>query len=116
MLSAEWIWRSRIAEGVSPRGSGLNAQSFATVEELADRWAEEQDALRAFIDALTDADLQKTVSYQNTKGRSFQNTLWHILAHIINHGTQHRSEAAMLLTELGCSPGDLDMILYFREL
>jgi len=116
LISSEWIWRSRIAEGISPSGSGLTTASFKSVDELADRWAREQDGLRAFISLLSDEDLQKTVSYQNTKGQSFQNTLWHILIHVINHGTQHRSEAALLLTELGSSPGDLDMIIYFREL
>lgn len=115
ILSAEWIWRQRAAMGVSPE-KGYTAQDFPTVNALADRWAEEQDAMRAYIAGLTNADLQKTIAYQSTKGQPFQNTLWHILAHVINHGVQHRSEAAMLLTELGCSPGDLDMILYFREL
>jgi uncharacterized damage-inducible protein DinB len=36
--------------------------------------------------------------------------MWQLLAHVMNHGTQHRSEAAALLTEAGRSPGDLDMM------
>ena len=41
---------------------------------------------------------------------------WQMLAHVANHGTQHRSEAAVLLTEAGRSPGDLDMIFFAEEL
>jgi uncharacterized damage-inducible protein DinB len=39
-----------------------------------------------------------------------------MLAHLANHGTQHRSEAATLLTAIGRSPGDLDMIFYAEEI
>jgi uncharacterized damage-inducible protein DinB len=42
--------------------------------------------------------------------------MWQLLAHVMNHGTQHRSEAATLLTEAGRSPGDLDMLDFAESL
>jgi uncharacterized damage-inducible protein DinB len=41
---------------------------------------------------------------------------WQALAHVVNHGTQHRAEAAALLTTAGHSPGDLDMVDYVETL
>ena len=115
VLSAEWIWRKRCQEGVSP-ATLLDPQAFPTVSSLAHRWRQEESDMRAYLDSLTDDDLRRTVSYQSTMGQPFQNVLWHLLAHVVNHGTQHRSEAALVLTELGHSPGNLDMIIYFRNL
>ena len=113
-MSAEWIWRMRCQEGVSPKQMLVPAD-FPTLHDLRRRWKAEEQALRAYVAGLTDADLASSVRYANTKGVVMQRVLWQILAHVVNHGTQHRAEAALLLTELGYSPGDVDLILYVAE-
>jgi uncharacterized damage-inducible protein DinB len=40
----------------------------------------------------------------------FARPRWLVVAHVVNHGTQHRSELARYLTECGHSQGDLDLL------
>jgi uncharacterized damage-inducible protein DinB len=114
MLGAEWIWRQRTAEGVSPAAI-LDRDQFSTLAMLTKRWGEEEAAMRQYLVGLTDADLERVVDYQNTAGTPFSRPLWQILTHVVNHGTQHRSEVALSLTNFGQSPGDMDMIVFLSE-
>ena len=114
VLAAEVVWRLRCQAGISP--SALPAESdFPTLESLRVRWAEEEKAMRSFLTALADDKLNQRIQYKTTKGVPFENLLWQLLAHVVNHGTQFRSEAAIALTEYGHSPGDLDMLAFFRQ-
>jgi uncharacterized damage-inducible protein DinB len=112
-LFAEWIWRNRW-EGNSPT-LRLKPNDFPTFADLRARWVQEQTLLMAFVEALTDEKLNQVVQYKNTKGVPLEQTLWKMMAHVVNHGTQHRAEAAALLTDFGCSPGDVDMIYFLDE-
>jgi uncharacterized damage-inducible protein DinB len=114
-LSAEIIWRQRCQERISP-SSVINEQDFPDLPSLMKRWQAEEQAMHLYLQSLTDDHLGQTIHYQNTKGKPFHNTLWHLLAHLVNHGTQTRSEAALALTAYGSSPGDLDLLLFWREL
>ena len=109
-LSAEWIWRSRW-EGTSP-SSVLKPDAFPTFEALRSRWAEEDKKLIDFVEAITDERLNQSFDYRNTSGTPFTRILWQAMAHVVNHGTQHRAEAAAMLTDLGQSPGDIDLIFF----
>ncbi len=113
-LTAEWIWRMRCQERVSPTAL-LSVEDFPTLADLRTRWQAEEEALRAYVASLTNEDLNQTIPYTSSEGKPFSFILWQILVHVVNHGTQTRSEAAVLLTDYGYSPGDLDLIYYIRD-
>jgi len=113
-LFAEWIWRNRW-EGTSPKVR-LKPDDFPTLESLLRRWAEEEKLLMAFVDGLTDERLNSEFHYSTTDGTPHKRILWQAMAHLVNHGTQHKTEAAALLTDLGHSPGDIDLIYYLIEM
>lgn len=112
-LFAEWIWRNRW-QGISPT-QRFKPADFPTFEALRARWADEEQQLMAFVDELTDEELSATFSYTNTSGQPLTRVLWQAMAHVVNHGTQHRTEAAAMLTDFGHSPGDIDLIYFLIE-
>jgi uncharacterized damage-inducible protein DinB len=108
ILKAEMFWRSewQRVEDASERLPDV----FPTVDALRARWNEESQHLSAFLDTLSDEDLQRTMAPPPNPPE----TLGQQLLHVFNHGTQHRSEAALLLTDLGHSPGNMDLLPYIN--
>ncbi len=114
ILAAEIVWRLRCQEGISlPALPGET--EFPTLELLRTRWADEEQAMRAYLAGLTDDALNSPVHYTTTKGAPQATILWQVLAHVVNHGAQFRGEAAVALSRYGHSPGDLDLIYFIRE-
>ena len=111
-LAAEVIWTQRfLGEAVT---SLIEEAEVPTLAALKERWAFEERRLRGFLDGLTDADLERIVLVKRRSGDELT-PLWQLLAHVVNHGTQHRSEAAEALTMIGHSPGDFDVMVFTRE-
>jgi uncharacterized damage-inducible protein DinB len=83
----------------------LNAADFPDVASIRRRWDEIERETQAFVVALSDAQLVQEVEYTNTEGPRWTYPLWQQMIHQVNHATQHRSEAAVMLTQFGHSPG-----------
>ena len=113
ILETEFGWRT-LCETLS-FVEDLNRDDFPTVASLEARWREEENATRTYLNRLSDGDMISHLRYTSSSGEPRDRILWHCLLHLVNHGTQHRSEAAALLTEYGQSPGDLDFVVFLNE-
>jgi uncharacterized damage-inducible protein DinB len=106
MLGAHQRWRVGIRDEGDTDGPSPEREPLPDAASLVARWEAEFEAMDDFLAWLTDGFL----AYVH-EGRG----VWQMLLHLLNHGTQHRSEAALILTQAGRSPGDLDLIDYLEE-
>ncbi len=92
----------------------LTESDLPTFDALKARWQEQEGTMRVYLDRLRDEDLNGLIRYRVDE-LVRDRLLWHCLVHVINHGTQHRSEAAAILTSYGQSPGELDFTVYLND-
>ncbi|HEU5194155.1 MAG TPA: DinB family protein, partial [Methylomirabilota bacterium] len=111
-MGAQWLYLERW-HGRSPRAMPA-AGDFPDLAAIRARWAVIDRDTDAFVAGVDDAALARVVEYVNMQGERWAYPLWQQMIHQVNHATQHRSEAAMLLTRAGHSPGLLDY-LYFVD-
>jgi uncharacterized damage-inducible protein DinB len=113
-MSGQWIWLERW-QGTSPP-SMMNEADFPDLASIRTRWEEIENDTRQYLDRLEPDQLDRVISYMTTGGTPGAYPLWHLIVQQVNHQTQHRSEAAVMLTNFGHSPGDLDFVVYLGEI
>lgn len=113
-MSGQWIWLERW-QGTSPPAM-MNDEDFPDLSSVRTRWAEIESDTRRYLDRLEPDQLDNVISYTTTGGTPGAYPLWHLIVQQVNHQTQHRSEAAVMLTNFGHSPGDLDFVVYLSAI
>ncbi len=104
-LGAHQRWRSAWqGHSDKPRPE---LEPLLSAADLRNRWEAEWQVLDDWLDGLDEAAPNEIWDGA---------PLWQTMVHVVNHGTQHRSEAAALLTDTGQSPGELDFIDFSTEL
>lgn len=59
--------------------------------------------------------LARKISYTNTKGQNFENTVADVLEHVLMHSMYHRGQVALLVRSEGGTPAVTDYIAYKRR-
>jgi uncharacterized damage-inducible protein DinB len=108
-LENEWAWRIRLSQGEFP-AAGLGAEDYPSLGVLVKRWHREEQELRTWFERVSDLQLDS-----RPPGEENVLSLWQYLVYVVTHGTQQFSEAAVLLTRLGHSPGEIGFLRYCTD-
>ncbi|WP_226389006.1 DinB family protein [Penaeicola halotolerans] len=107
ILNAHHIWNHRM----------LNRSARFSVWQLhlvSDFHKIHETNLNMTLEIIDNLDLDNAITYSNSKGQVFQNTVQEVLFHIINHSTYHRGQIATSVKSSGIAPLATDYIFYKR--
>ncbi len=107
-LDVEWSWRERL-KGADWNEWGpdaeLRAEDYPSIVAIAEHWRRDEQETRAWLAGMTDGDLDAGPVRAEDR-----QPLWHYVLHLYSHGLQQFSEAAVLLSAAGHSPGDIGFL------
>lgn len=109
LVAAQYLWLHRI-KGLPPPPVELwkkyeLEQLKTMVEDTAQLWI-------TFVEETDHFD--RILKYRNYTGDYFENNVEHIMMHLVNHGTYHRGQIALLLRQNGFVPVNTDFITFDR--
>lgn len=107
--NAHYIWNSRIME----KSIDTKPWDSFPISELLER---EKENMECTMKILNEVDFELIKSYTNSLGNSYESQVSDILTHIVNHGTYHRGQIALLLRENGFEPIPSDFIHLIKSL
>jgi uncharacterized damage-inducible protein DinB len=110
LVDVDWSWREFCTgHDVGPTYVWDHGYELDDLPAIRAFCIEEDARLRSYVGSLDDDALGEPLQSGDSSWPR-----WLIIAHVVNHGTQHRSELARYLTERGHSPGELDLLDSFE--
>jgi uncharacterized damage-inducible protein DinB len=110
VVAAEHLWLSRI-DGQTPRVAVWPTLALSDVGALE---AENRDRFQELLTRPDDTRLRR-VTYRNSLGHTFENSVEEILTHVAMHGHYHRGQIARAMRSAGREPVYTDYIGFVRK-
>jgi len=111
ILFAEQVWLCRLQEKDS---SGLPIWGESHLVEWKKLIEKNKHGFATFITNLKESDLDRSITYKNSRGEEFQSSVRDILTHVSLHGHYHRGQINQLLRADGFEPVPIDYITFVR--
>ena len=112
LARVEKVWRLLAETGDVKPEQLPGDDDLGSVDAIQSFLAEEQRQMEAYLAGLEEDELAAELTITRWDGIQMVMTRWHMLAHLLMHSMQHRSESAVLVTNYGHSPGDIDFLFY----
>ena len=109
LLSAQFLWLHRIKDLPPPDVQLWKTYSLAQLRTMATEGARQWNDFIASTE-----NFDRILKYKNYVGDYYENNVEHIMMHLVNHGTYHRGQIALLLRQKGFEPVNTDFITYDR--
>jgi uncharacterized damage-inducible protein DinB len=111
-FAADRVWLARMEGLPNPPYS---TEADYQLQVLQSAWPALGERWRQWAAQLTDESVQHTLAYRDMRGRPWQQPVWVLLLHVVNHGTHHRGQVSGFLRSMRRTPPVLDLIYYYRE-
>lgn len=111
-FAADRLWFSRI-EG-KPRVVFIEERD-RDLGVLQEEWPAVHERWRTWAAALSDEAARAQLAYADLKGRQWQQPVWQIVLHVVNHATHHRGAVSGFVRAMGHTPPVLDLIAFYRQ-
>lgn len=99
-------WLKGLQEYPEARAFNLNPLDYPTREATRIVWDTTTAEITDYVSLLDDSDLERIP-------RGMGGPVWQILAHMVNHGTDHRAQILRALHDFGAPTFDQDLIFYW---
>lgn len=110
MVITDWSWRDWLIDPTVDDDAPWPGLPLVDLPSMRTAQFEEHDRWSSYVASLDEAALNERLSWGNEEEGHVEEPRWKVIFHVVNHGTQHRSELARYLTVCGHSPGDLDIL------
>ena len=109
-LDVEYSWRARLqGQPETVWKKELAATDYPTAKALINHWKRDEREMRAWLATLDDEKLAEVHDLAAVSSNE-RFPLWYYLLHIHAHTQQQLSDAAVLLTRMRQSPGNIDFL------